>query len=522
MATSSQQTLFALDCGATNWRLYRLEYQSTGVGVSLVGEPQASPLTSFNERKLPAIICLNPEGNALESFGEVAQGQLENEQTRGQVREYFKPCIGAHLEQKPLPHQKRYTHAQAVLYTGMLLEAVLAQIRLEKWRGQDFDDRLWFTIAYPIHWRYEHEGKIFTEYQQMVQERFGEAFRQIRFVAEPEGAILALQQRGLLTPEHQGGISLIIDVGGSTTDIIAGEVEAETGRLNFLGRYGEPFGGGLYDAELAKYISDEMKIPASVIADDPSAMISLRVAGQRLKESLSRQLSFSGRLSHTPQRTITMVMQDGSVYRRTIQLDEERFKEITHQLDEEFKNLIERALKNFSFASDRISQIVLVGGGSQLFTVTQHLRERFGQDRILLADNPEEVVVQGIGLEYRASFEKSEPTIVYPVEAQPEAHAPKAAGWLLLDGNGHSSKLQSGITRLGRGEGNEIQVDDLKASRFHAEISLNEAHLAIVDVGSTNGTFLNGERLRAHEPYSLHVKDTIAIGKIVFEVTKKE
>ena len=64
MADLEQKTLFALDCGATNWRLYRLEYKKDGNSISLMGDPQLSPLTSFNERKLPAAICLNPEGNA--------------------------------------------------------------------------------------------------------------------------------------------------------------------------------------------------------------------------------------------------------------------------------------------------------------------------------------------------------------------------------------------------------------------------------------------------------------------------
>ena len=161
MAGMTQKTLFALDCGATNWRLYRAEYKHTNGDVSLLGEPQPSPLTSFSEHRLPAVICLNPAGDALESFGEIAQQQLEQEDSRERVREYFKPCIGAHLEESPLPHQKRYTHAQSMQYTRMLLATVLDQIRQEKWRAQAFDDRLWFTFAYPIHWRYDHKGVIF-------------------------------------------------------------------------------------------------------------------------------------------------------------------------------------------------------------------------------------------------------------------------------------------------------------------------------------------------------------------------
>jgi hypothetical protein len=519
MSDNTQKTLFAFDCGATNWRLYRLEYQHTQGNVSLLGEPQPSPLTSFSDRKLPAILCLNPEGITLDSMGEVAQLHLENEKLREQVREYFKPCIGVHLEENPLPHQKRYTHAQAMQYTRLMLEAVLNQTRQEKWRAQAFDDRLWFTFAYPIHWRYEHDGKIFKEYQHLVQSCFGKEFDQIRFVAEPEGAILCLQHRGLLALGKDQGITLIIDVGGSTTDIVAGEVDSKTGKLDFLGRYGEPFGGGLYDAELAKLIADELKIPASALADDPSAMIALRVAGQRLKESLSRQLLQPSNLGGTHQRSVTLVLQDGTVFRRTIALDEPRFREATQRLDKNFSQLVDHALEKMGLQPEKIRQIVLVGGGAQLFTIMNHLRERFGKDRVVLADNPDEIVVYGIGLEYQASFQRIEPTILFPAEkSQVESKGgppPSTKRWFLFNDEKRYS-LQPGLTKLGRGENNDIQVDSLKVSRLHAEISLSDNKIEIVDLGTTNGTSINGQRLSPHQPHELHTGDEIVLGNIKY------
>lgn len=49
-------------------------------------------------------------------------------------------------------------------------------------------------------------------------------------------------------------------------------------------------------------------------------------------------------------------------------------------------------------------------------------------------------------------------------------------------------------------------------SRRHAEIQASEQHLLIVDLGSTNGTRLNGHRLLAHEPYRLRHGDTLSVG----------
>jgi CheY-like chemotaxis protein len=49
-------------------------------------------------------------------------------------------------------------------------------------------------------------------------------------------------------------------------------------------------------------------------------------------------------------------------------------------------------------------------------------------------------------------------------------------------------------------------------SRRHAEIQAQEQHLLVVDLGSTNGTRLNGHRLLPHEPYRLRHGDTLSIG----------
>ncbi|NDJ84632.1 MAG: FHA domain-containing protein [Chloroflexi bacterium] len=55
-------------------------------------------------------------------------------------------------------------------------------------------------------------------------------------------------------------------------------------------------------------------------------------------------------------------------------------------------------------------------------------------------------------------------------------------------------------------------------SRRHSEIRYNEGHLHILDLGSSNGTFLNGKRLDAHYPYRLHDGDRVGLGQIVIRV----
>jgi len=69
--------------------------------------------------------------------------------------------------------------------------------------------------------------------------------------------------------------------------------------------------------------------------------------------------------------------------------------------------------------------------------------------------------------------------------------------------------ISSGAT-LGRAESAEIQINDPFASSAHARIYAREDFMHVEDMGSTNGTYLNGRQLRGAE--RLKVADVIRIG----------
>lgn len=82
---------------------------------------------------------------------------------------------------------------------------------------------------------------------------------------------------------------------------------------------------------------------------------------------------------------------------------------------------------------------------------------------------------------------------------------------------GHQSGVaydipESGAT-LGRGDV-EIQLEDPFASARHARVMWQGPVLVIEDLGSTNGTYLNGEPLSGPQP--LHPGDRIRIGDSEF------
>ncbi len=82
---------------------------------------------------------------------------------------------------------------------------------------------------------------------------------------------------------------------------------------------------------------------------------------------------------------------------------------------------------------------------------------------------------------------------------------------LTIQETGQSIPLEQTIATVGRKPGNTIVLeDDLKVSRHHCAISPEDGNYIIRDVGSSNGTYLNNERLT--QPQTLRDGDVIEIG----------
>jgi pSer/pThr/pTyr-binding forkhead associated (FHA) protein len=84
----------------------------------------------------------------------------------------------------------------------------------------------------------------------------------------------------------------------------------------------------------------------------------------------------------------------------------------------------------------------------------------------------------------------------------------------VLDGSDRGKvfeALQTPVT-IGREEGNTIQLNDERVSRFHVKIQEDHDRLVLTDLESTNGTKVNGESIQLR---ILRVGDTVAIGRSV-------
>lgn len=69
---------------------------------------------------------------------------------------------------------------------------------------------------------------------------------------------------------------------------------------------------------------------------------------------------------------------------------------------------------------------------------------------------------------------------------------------------------------LGRSPEADIVIEDPYASEFHLRLNSKEGRLVLSDLGSTNGTYVNGRRVST--PVDLSRGDAVQVGKTVMEV----
>jgi pSer/pThr/pTyr-binding forkhead associated (FHA) protein len=77
--------------------------------------------------------------------------------------------------------------------------------------------------------------------------------------------------------------------------------------------------------------------------------------------------------------------------------------------------------------------------------------------------------------------------------------------------------LADGTTKVGRDPDDGIFLDDVTVSRHHAEFEVAGESLMVRDLGSTNGTYVNGTRT---ETFDLQSGDEVIIGRFHLVVAR--
>src|SRR5215218_9370306 len=88
---------------------------------------------------------------------------------------------------------------------------------------------------------------------------------------------------------------------------------------------------------------------------------------------------------------------------------------------------------------------------------------------------------------------------------------------IVVDGPNQGTEFDiSGSSVIGRDPSSGIVLDDPEASRRHASVSAQGSSITVEDLGSTNGTYVAGERIQGSR--EVNSGDRIRIGTTVMEV----
>jgi FHA domain-containing protein len=111
----------------------------------------------------------------------------------------------------------------------------------------------------------------------------------------------------------------------------------------------------------------------------------------------------------------------------------------------------------------------------------------------------------------------------YPPQAPPPPYRPpagpgarRASASVVIDGTNRRFELQVGRNLIGRGTDTDLQLLDQGVSRRHVEIQYDGNFATVFDLGSTNGTSVNGHEVASQV---LRHGDVIRVGhtRLVFQ-----
>ena len=91
----------------------------------------------------------------------------------------------------------------------------------------------------------------------------------------------------------------------------------------------------------------------------------------------------------------------------------------------------------------------------------------------------------------------------------PPGHGAARRNVRLVSGDGRTYPLQMGSTVIGRGDQANLRLPDVGISRRHARLDFDGGQVVLTDLGSTNGTMVNGQRVSA---VALNPGDMIQLG----------
>lgn len=130
------------------------------------------------------------------------------------------------------------------------------------------------------------------------------------------------------------------------------------------------------------------------------------------------------------------------------------------------------------------------------------LADEFSQDATKYAGNQGYMLVGAVEVEFEIGDEETKGTLeVYPSikrgSAAPATGVTASPEHPILDVAGEKWLLTEAVTVIGRSKEADIQVADPAVSRKHVELRITPSGVIMTDLGSRNGTLVEGNKVQA-------------------------
>jgi molecular chaperone DnaK len=208
----------------------------------------------------------------------------------------------------------------------------------------------------------------------------------MRIINEPTAAALAY---GLDKKDNE--TILVFDLGGGTFDVSL--LEVGDGVVEVKATNGDThLGGDDWDQRILTWIADEFKKEQGIdLREDRQALQRLREAAEKAKVELSTMTE--------TEINLPFVTADASGPKHLqMKLTRATFEQLTEDLVDRIKGPFDAVLKDASISTDKVDEVVLVGGATRMPMVQNLVRELTGKDPHK-GVNPDEVVAVGAAIQ---------------------------------------------------------------------------------------------------------------------------
>jgi hypothetical protein len=169
--------------------------------------------------------------------------------------------------------------------------------------------------------------------------------------------------------------------------------------------------------------------------------------------------------------------------------------------------------------AEELCDVVIRHARSQGYALQGPVRVTFTQDEELKAGSFEVLSTTERGGEQAASSPRPDNSRAnYPATAPAAPPRSPARFQPVLDIDGQRYSLNADSIILGRSSEADILIDDTGVSRRHLEIRTENGASTAVDLGSTNGSYVNGQRVQGSAPLTDGSAISMGRTKIVFRL----